>query len=1217
MSRFFGFLIDTPLVSGLIGLLLIAASLYVSPFDFDLGDVPRDPVPVDAIPDIGENQQIIFTRWPGRSPRDVEDQVTYPLTVALLGLPGVKTIRSYSFFGYSSVYVVFDDDTDFYWSRSRALEKLASLPPGTLPPNVKPELGPDATALGQVFWYTLEGEGFDLQELRALQDFQVRYALQSVEGVSEVASIGGFEKEYQIDVDPDAMRARGVTLTQVADAVRRSNIDVGARTLEINRVEYVVRGVGFLTGLEDLRQVVVAEREGVPVRLDHIARVTTGPAERRGVLDKAGAEAVGGVVVVRYGENPLQVIERVHAKIAEISPGLPKRTLEDGRVSQVKVVPFYDRTTLIHETLDTLRTALTDEVLITIVVVVVMLFELRTSLLISALLPVAVLMCFLAMKITGVDANVMSLAGIAIAIGTMVDMGIIVSENIVRRLGLEPDAPVRRVVREATVEVAGAVTTAVATTVVSFLPVFTMSGAEARLFGPLAFTKTYALLAAIFVALLLLPPLAAMVFRGQGPSRVVRRLITGFVAALGIPALMAGWGVVAALLFVWAGWRLARARLTEAQRRAVILVANVLVVAVVLWVLAGHWAPLGPAAGTLTNLLFVAGITLGVLLSFHVFIRYFGPLLRWCLDHKLLFATLPTALVLWGLMVWQGVGGVTALLPDGLRLSRPVVWLTHAFPGLGEEFMPPLDEGSFLLMPTTMPHASVGEATEVLQLQDRAIRNIPEVQAVVGKIGRVDSALDPAPVSMVETVITYVPEYGPPDPQTGERVRQWRDHIRSPDDIWAEIVAAAEVPGTTSAPKLQPIAARIVMLQSGMRAPMGVKVRGRSLEEIDALGQRIEALLKQVPGVEPAAVLADRVVGKPYLELHVDRARIARYGINVTDVQDVVEVAIGGKPLTTSVEGRERYTVRVRYPRELRDSVQALREIRVPAGPGREVPLGQLVDVEFTRGPMVIKSEDTALVGYVLFDKKAGEAEVDVVERARAHLDAKVADGTLELPVGASYTFAGNYENQERARKTLRVVLPISLLLIFLLLYLQFRQIGTSLLVFTGVAVAWSGGFAMLWLCGLDGFPPAGLGEVFPLGPTNLSVAVWVGFIALFGIATDDGVVMSTYLKQTFEQESPTDVAGIRDATVQAAMRRIRPCLMTTATTLLALLPVVSSTGRGADVMIPMALPSLGGMTFELLTLFVVPVGYCALQEAKLKARAALNLPPADGAVSS
>jgi Cu(I)/Ag(I) efflux system membrane protein CusA/SilA len=544
------------------------------------------------------------------------------------------------------------------------------------------------------------------------------------------------------------------------------------------------------------------------------------------------------------------------------------------------------------------------------------------------------------------------------------------------------------------------------------------------------------------------------------------------------------------------------------------------------------------------------------------------------------------------------------------------VKLAHAFPGLGKEFMPDLDEGSFLLMPTTMPHASIGEALDVLQKQDVLISNIPEVESVVGKIGRVESALDPAPISMVETVINYAPEYKRDpetgkrilDPQTGGPIRNWRPEIKNPDDIWKEILRVSEIPGTTSAPKLQPIAARLVMLQSGMRAPMGVKVRGKTLEEVEKVGFTIEELLKEVPAIEPNTVLADRIVGKPYLEIDIDRRAIARYGVNIRDVQDVIEIAVGGREITTTVEGRERYPVRVRYKRELRDTVESLRNVLVAGPGGTQIPMELLAEIRFVRGPMVIKSEDTFLVGYVLFDKKPGRAEVDVVEEADRYLKTQMANGRLELPDGASYIFAGSYENQVRSEKTLRVVIPIALTLIFLVLYLQFKSVSTSLIVFSGVFVVWSGGFMVLWLYSEPWFMDftvfgVNMRDLFHIKAYNLSVAVWVGFLALFGIATDDGVIFCTYLDQVFREREFNSIQEIRQATVEAGLKRIRPALMTVGTTILALIPVLTSTGKGSDVMTPMALPSFGGMTVCIITVFVAPTLYCLVKEVKFKMR--------------
>jgi len=1164
LNRLIRYCLENKLVVGLVLVAFIVGGIAVAPFDWQLGWFPRSAVPVDAIPDIGENQQIVFTAWPGRSPQDVDDQITYPLTTALLGLPGVRTIRSNSMFGFSSIYVIFNENIDFYWSRSRILEKLNSLPDNLLPEGVQPMLGPDATALGQIFWYTLEGRdpsgnpagGWDLDELRSIQDWYVRYGLMGAQGVAEVASVGGFVKEYQIDVDPDAMRAFGVGLDDIFMAVKNSNVDVGARTIEINKVEYVIRGLGLVKGIDDIEQTVIKVNENVPVCIKDVAHVSAGPALRRGALDKGGAEAVGGVVVVRYGFNPLEAIKNVKDKIEKINPGLPSKTLPDGTVSKVTIVPFYDRTGLIYETLGTLETALIQEVLVTIIVVVVLVVNLRGSFLISAMLPLAVLLCFIAMRIFGVDANIVALSGIAIAIGTIVDMGIVICENILRHLDEDKQGGSRLdLVYRASSEVGSAVLTAVATTIVGFLPVFAMTGAEGKLFKPLAFTKTFAFIASIVIALTIIPPAALVFLRKQKVHPLKIR-----------------------------------------NRQYHIPLLNLIVIAVVVFILTGDWLPLGPGKGLLLNLLFIVLLIGGILLFFYIFRIYYTRMLQWCLKHKLAFMSIPLVIIILGGLVWAG---------------------------LGKEFMPPLDEGSFLYMPTTMPHASIGEALDALEKQDVAFQAIPEIESVVGKIGRVDSPLDPAPISMVETVINYKSEYITdkngrilrfrydrsnkdfvldksgeliPD-RNGRPFRQWRDHIKSPDDIWNEIVEAGQIPGSTSAPKLQPIAARLVMLQSGMRAPMGVKIKGPDLETIEKVALEFESLLKQVPGIEPSAVIADRIVGKPYLEINIDRSAIARYGISIRKIQDVIEVAVGGKGITTTIEGRQRYPVRVRYMRELRDTIETLEKVLVPTADGAQIPLIQLADVKYVRGPQAIKSEDTFLVGYVLLDKLSGYAEVDVVENCRAFLKERIAKGELVIPAGVSYEFAGNYENQVRAQRRLAVVVPLALFVIFMILYFQFRSVSTSLLVFSGIIVAWAGGFLMLWAYAQPwffdfSFFGVNIRQLFQMHPINLSVAVWVGFLALFGIASDNGVILCTYLDQMFSSRTPVAENDIHDAVIAASQRRIRPCLMTTATTILALIPVLTSTGRGSDIMVPMAIPVFGGMTIQIITILVVPVLY-------------------------
>lgn len=1278
LDRIILFCLKNKLVITLAVLGILFWGIMVAPFDWNLGGIPRDPVPVDAIPDIGENQQIVFTRWMGRSPQDVEDQISYPLTVSLLGVPGVKTVRSYSMFGFSSIYVIFKEEIDFYWSRSRILEKLNSLPAGTLPEGVQPTLGPDATALGQIFWYTLEGRdeqgnptgGWDLHELRSIQDWYVRYALLSADGISEVASVGGFVQEYQVDVDPDAMRAYNVTLEQVFMAVKMSNLDVGARTIEINKAEYVIRGLGFIKDIQDIENSVVKVNNNVPIYVKNIGRVVLGPALRRGALDKEGTEVVGGVVVVRYGDNPLAAINNLKEKIREISPGLPKKKLADGRVSQVKIVPFYDRTGLIHETLETLNTALTEEILVTIIVVLVMLLNLRSSVLISGLLPLAVLMSFIAMKYFGVDANIVALSGIAIAIGTMVDMGIVIMENIVKHLDqAKPGESKLSVVFRAASEVGSAVLTAVATTVVSFLPVFTMTAAEGKLFKPLAFTKTFALIASIIIALTIIPPYAQLLFSGKIKKETTKRNLNILLIIGGIVLIfyLAWWiGLIVVMIGAFQLWE---KKVSQKVKKWVTKGVNYLAVFVVAVLLADHWLPLGPEKGLILNLIFVAAIIGAILAFFAYFQRVYGKILRWLLIHKAFFLSVVLIFLLWGGMIWLGFDTFFGWLPGFVKRSSPVSFIAHKYPGLGKEFMPPLDEGAYLYMPTTMPHASIGEVLDVLKKQDMAFTNIPEIESAVGKLGRADTPLDPAPISMIETVINYKPQYlidekgkrlrfqfdsseidffrdeqgnkmpGPdgelykvkgkylrdengnliPDPG-GYPFRLWRPAldpdlnpgrkawlgIQSPNDIWDEIVEAAKIPGTTSAPKLQPIAARIVMLQSGMRAPMGIKIKGPDLETIEKVGLQLEKFLKEVPSVEPSAVIADRIVGKPYLEIEIDRKAIARYGIMLQKVQQVIEVAIGGMKITTTVEGRERYPVRVRYPRELRSDLEALAKIFVPSPGGAQVPLTQLSKINYVRGPQVIKSEDTFLIGYVLFDMKPGFAEVDVVEDARAYLEHKIESGELDIPAGVSYTFAGSYENQVRSEKKLMIVLPLALFIIFLILYFQFKRVSTTMLVFSGIIVAWAGGFIMIWLYGQSWFLDFSLFGVnmqnlFQIHPINLSVAVWVGFLALFGIASDNGVIVATYLDQVFARKSPKTIEEIREATIEAGLRRVRPALMTAGTTILALLPVLTSTGRGSDIMVPMAIPSFGGMFLALITLFVVPVSYSWLKERKIK----------------
>ena len=1230
LNKSIKFLIENKLVAVLLLVLFVGWGTVNAPFNWNTGFLPSNPVAVDAIPDIGENQQIVFTKWDGHSPQDIEDQITYPLTTSLLGIPGVKTIRSSSMFGFSSIYIIFEEDIEFYWSRSRILEKLNALPSGLLPDGVNPALGPDATGLGQIFWYTLEGRdekgsvtgGWDLQELRSIQDYYVKYALSSANGVSEVASIGGYVQEYQVDVNPELMRQYNIGLHQVVKAVKESNKDIGAQTIEINNAEYLVRGLGYIRSIVDIENAVVTSEDYISIRIKDIGKVSLGPETRRGLLDKEGAEVVGAVVVARYGANPMEVIDNVKEKINELSTGLPSKVLSDGRTSKVTIVPFYDRTELIQETLNTLNEALSLEILITILVIIMMIFNLRASIIISGLLPVAVLMVFIAMKFFGIDANIVALSGIAIAIGTMVDVGVILSENIIRHLDEDDGTQsINTVVYTATTEVSGAIVTAVLTTIISFIPVFTMIGAEGKLFRPLAYTKTFALTASIIIALFLIPPFAAFLFRKKSIKNTFTYVLNGVLIALGIAAI--GFGYWMGLILMAFGITALLNLQNKIADKQTNLVNIIISASAIVFLLAKYWRPFGVDKSIFWNLIFVSVICFGLLGVFSLFIKYYTRILRWCLDNKVLFLSIPTVIVITGFFIMKNTG---------------------------KEFMPSLNEGSFLLMPTSMPHSGVEENKRVLQQLDMAVASIPEIETVVGKAGRTESALDPAPLSMYENVIQYKPEYmlnaegerqrykvneeswfelkggrfisNPNNSKKGtysnvkraqlieddkgEYYRNWRPEIKSPDDIWNEIVSVTKLPGVTSAPKLQPIETRLVMLQTGMRAPMGIKVKGQDLTQIEAFGVQLEKIIKSAEGVKKEAVFADRIVGKPYLLIDIQREKIARYGITIQDVQDVLQVAVGGMVLTETVEGRERYGVRVRYPRELRANPTDLQQIYVPVEKGNPVPLSELATLRYEQGPQVIKSEDTFLVGYVLFDKLDGFAEVSVVENAQALIQQKIDSGELVVPKGISYAFTGTYENQLRAEKTLSVVVPLALAIIFLILYFQFRSVATSLMVFTGIAVAFAGGFIMIWLYGQDwflnfNFFGENMRDLFQMHSINLSVAVWVGFIALFGIATDDGVVMATYLTQTFDRNTPENEKEIRASIVEAGEKRIRPCLMTTATTLLALLPILTSTGRGSDIMIPMAIPSFGGMLIALITLFVVPVLYSWKAEVQLK----------------
>lgn len=1261
------YFLNNRIITVLILAVVIVWGLISAPFDWHRNVLPSDPVPVDAIPDIGENQQIVATEWMGRSPKDIQDQITYPLTTSLLGIPGVKTIRSSSMFGMSFIYVIFEEDVEFYWSRSRILEKLNSLPSGTLPSGVIPSLGPDATALGQVYWYTLEGRnpdtgepagGWDPDELRTVQDFYAKYNLAAAEGVSEVASIGGFIKEYQVEINPEAMRAYNVSIMDIMTAIQKSNLDIGAETIEINKAEYLVRGLGYIKNVTDLEEAVITVRGNVPVKIRDVAFVNLGPATRRGGLDKEGVEAVGGVVVARYGANPMQVINNVKEKVKEMESGFPQKTLADGTVSKVTVVPFYDRSGLIQETIGTLENALTHEILICIIVVIALVINLRASILISSILPIGVLATFIIMRQMGVEANIVALSGIAIAIGVMVDVGIVFIESILRYMDEERARGVRsqgkafiNLISKAVSEVSGAISTAMLTTIISFLPVFAMEAQEGKLFKPLAYTKTFALTSAFILGIVVLPTLAYYLYSIRLNGKKMRKFANYLLVAIGIGLwIYSGFFVAFALTLIginnlftpnWKGEKFAD----------YLNVAITLFVA--LYYLTVEWLPLGTGASTALNLVFVflaIGTILGML---WVLVIYYEQLLRWALSNRWKFMAIPIITLIFGMLAWLGTERSFGFVAKGFEtigwksFKETAFWQksTETFPGIGEEFMPTLNEGSFLLMPTSMPHTGIEQNLQFIRILDKRIQNIPEVDLTVGKWGRVNSALDPAPAQMFENTINYIPEYildgnghrerfktngeghfiladgGSYHPDEGFRqiprdslitdksgkfFRQWRPEIKTADDIWQEIVRVSHLPGLTSAPKLQPIEARLVMLSTGMRAPMGLKVSGPDLESIEAGGKALETILKDIPSIVPSTVFYDRAVGAPYIEMHLNRAKMARYGITVADLQEVIGAAVGGMVLTTTVEGRERFPVRLRYPRELRDDPDALRKIIVPTATGVQIPLGDVVDIEYAKGAQMIQSENTFLLGYVIFDKISGKAEVDVVREAEQFLQRRSASGELILPEGVTYKFAGNYEQQEHAAKRLLLIIPMSLLAILIILYFQFRTVTASLIHFSGVFVALAGGFILLWLYGQPWFMDFSVGgmnmrDLFQMHSVNLSIAVWVGFIALFGLATSDGVLMGTYIHDTFIARNPRTKEAIREAVVYAGLKRVRPAAMTTATALIALLPVLTSTGKGAEIMVPMAIPTFGGMLIQSMTMFVVPVFQCWWRERAIK----------------
>ncbi len=1115
---------------------------------FAYGWYATQKVPLDAIPNVGENQVIVLVQWMGRSPKDMEEQITYPLSVALQAVPGAKSVRGKSMFGFSFVQVTFGDEVDFYWARSRVSEQLLSVS-NILPEGVAPVLAPDATALGQIYYYVLEPpEGMNLAELRSKQDFFIKYALQSVEGVAEVASIGGYVKQYQIDVDPDKLRYHNIPLSKVIDAVKASNIDVGAKTVEVSGMEFLVRGKGFIGSgktepetLKQLEDTVVLTRDGIPVRVRDLAQVQIGPSFRRGALDFNGQEAVGGVVVMRYRENPREVIKRVKTKIAAL----------ESELGGIKIHGIYDRTVLIDETVSTLTNALTDELLITMAIVVLFLLHVRASIVMALTLPMAVLMSFIGMKVFGVDANIMSLAGIVIAIGTMVDMGIIIMENIYGGLsdweakGSSGGPEGRmKVIRESAAEVVPAVITAVSTTVVSFLPVFLLTGRDHRLFAPLAWTKTFALVSSLIVAVTVVPMLCRVFLRSSRAPRWASILAGLAFAGLGGGLCYFIWGehigdslpwvtAVAATAGFLAGWWMTREKIRPMEENPVSRFVR--------WIYAGR--------------------------------------LRLALNHKMLMLSFPAIVMVLGVGAWIGLPAVL----------RPVEWVfgklgadlnevpgyvtaKHTFTGLKSDDWIALDEGSWFYMPSLYPAASFSQAMEVLQTQDVMIQQIPEVKDVLGKIGRIESALDPAPATMVETYVMLEPR------------EKWREGMTE-KKIWDEINRVATLVGVTPASPLQPIEGRVVMLQSGIKAPMAIRIYGDTLEGLAEASLAVGEHIKKLHEVNAGTVNPDIVMGKPYFEFEVDREEAARYGMTTMMVNQIVSAGLGGLDVTTTIEGRERYPIQIRYQRDIRERIDELGQVPVVTPTGDVVPLERLAEVTTTWGPGAISSEDARLVAHVAFSPSGAAGDLETVEAVMKSLRAARASGDLKFPEGNFELQAvGSFQNQIEANLRLMWIVPTVMLVNLMLIYLTFRNFPISCVVFSAIPVAFSGGMMAVAIMGVD-----------------MNTAIWVGFIALFGIAVDDGVVMATFIQQKLKRLKIRSVEDLRNAIYEAGLKRIRPCTMTTVTTLVALLPVLISTGRGADVARAMALPVFGGMLIEPLTSFIVPTMYCGYMEFKMR----------------
>ena len=1008
------------------------------------GIVSIETTPVDAIPDLSDVQVIILTEYSGQGPNVVEDQVTYPLTTAMLSVPYARVVRGYSFFGFSLVYILFEDGTDLYWARSRVLEYL-NFAGSRLPQGVTPQLGPDATGVGWVYEYVLDGsDKYDLQQLRSIQDWYLRYELASVPGVSEVASVGGFVKQYQVEVDPVRLQAYNIPLQKVISAIKRSNNDVGGRLIEMGETEFMVRGLGYIKNIDDLEQVPVGMGpNNAPLLLKDIARIHLGPELRRGVAEWNGeGETVGGIVVIRFGENALKVIEGVKEKLAELQKGLP-----DG----VTVKTAYDRSSLIKRAISTLKEKLLEETIVVALVIVIFLLHLRSSFVAVFVLPLGVLAAFTVMRAQGLNANIMSLGGIAIAIGAMVDAVVVMIENAHKHMEREPSQKRRdrwALIIKASKEVGPALFYSLLIITLSFIPVFTLQQQEGKLFRPLAFTKTYAMAASAFLAITVVPVLMGYFIRGKIKPE--------------------------------------------------------------------NKHPLS-----------------------RILIRSYRPVIQFILKHKT--ATIIAALLIVFITIFP--------------LSR-----------LGSEFMPPLNEGDLLYMPTTLPGISITKAKELLQQTDKIIAGFPEVKSVFGKIGRAETATDPAPLTMIETTIMLKDK------------KEWRSGMTI-EKLTEELDQAVQFPGLTNAWTM-PIKTRIDMLSTGIKTPVGIKLMGPDLQTLSDLGEQIEAVIRQVPGT--GSVISERVTGGNYIDFVIDREAAARYGLTVGDVQEIIMSAVGGLNVTTTVEGLERYPVNVRYSRELRDDVPSLKRVLIPIPSGAQIPLGQVADIQIKKGPAAIKSENGRRTAWLYVDLK----DIDVgsyVKRAK-----RVVDTSIKFPQGYSIVWSGQYEYMQRARKRLQLVVPVTLLIIFMLLYFNFKNFTESLIIMMSLPFALVGGIWLIWVSGY-----------------NMSVAVGVGFIALAGVAAETGVVMLLYIDNAYKERllhgKMNSRKDLHKAIVQGAVERVRPKLMTVTTTIMGLMPIMWGHSTGSQVMKRIAAPMVGGLiTSTVLTLIVIPAIYYVWRGRKL-----------------